>query len=174
MDEGAASAITDDLSSMFGIEFADEPVASAKPMEAKRTRGKSKKIKAKEVKEVKVKTVRVKKAQSVNVEATKAKTQKAKTQKAKTQKAKKAKDKSIPAQAPVFAGTAHSVRALRDFFGMSQRQFASVLGVSVASVTKWETAHGQLNLRVETRRALEKASRLTKRGAWRKIGERSS
>ena len=58
--------------------------------------------------------------------------------------------------------TGRTVAALRTKFGMSQAQFALLLGVSTASVAKWEKAPGELDLRARTLMAFNTAKKLTK------------
>jgi non-specific serine/threonine protein kinase len=65
--------------------------------------------------------------------------------------------------------TGKAVAALRAKFGMSQSQFASLLGVSAPSVGNWEKEPGALCLQTRTLAAWNTVRRLTKRQAWRKL-----
>ncbi len=69
--------------------------------------------------------------------------------------------------------TGKSVAALRAKFGMSQSEFARLLGVSVPSVGIWEKKTGTLTLRKRTLAALVQARKFTKREALRKLDESS-
>lgn len=59
-------------------------------------------------------------------------------------------------------GTA--VAGLRSDFGMTQSQFARLIGVSVATICNWEKNKGTLNLQERTRKALLDAVRLNNEG----------
>ncbi|MFH1893739.1 MAG: helix-turn-helix domain-containing protein [Candidatus Zixiibacteriota bacterium] len=65
--------------------------------------------------------------------------------------------------------TGKAVAALRAKFGMSQSQFARLLGVSAPSIGNWEKKPGALDLQARTLDAWKTAKRLTKRQAWRKL-----
>jgi DNA-binding transcriptional regulator YiaG len=65
--------------------------------------------------------------------------------------------------------TGKAVAALRAKFGMSQRDFARLLGVSVATVVNWERNTGALSLHTRTLAAWNAAKRLTKRQAIEKL-----
>jgi uncharacterized Zn finger protein len=58
--------------------------------------------------------------------------------------------------------TGKAVSALRAKFGMSQSQFARLLGVSAPSVANWEKQLGPLSLQTRTRDAWNTVKRLTK------------
>jgi uncharacterized Zn finger protein/DNA-binding XRE family transcriptional regulator len=75
--------------------------------------------------------------------------------------------KSLPAAAKAATLTGKAVAALRAKFGMSQRQFARLLGVSLPAVANWEKKKGPLNLQARTLTAWNAAAKLTKRQAWR-------
>lgn len=84
-----------------------------------------------------------------------------------------------PAQAAVPAGpqpssviqpvTAKVVVELRARFGMSQSEFARLLGVSVPTIANWEKKAGPLDLRDRSFKALNAAKRLTKGQARQKL-----
>ena len=63
----------------------------------------------------------------------------AKTKKTTAQKKHKAKT--------VFKPTARKIQRLRKATGLSQKELAETLGVSLPSVKKWETTSGPLSLR---------------------------
>jgi uncharacterized Zn finger protein/DNA-binding XRE family transcriptional regulator len=65
--------------------------------------------------------------------------------------------------------TGKAVAGLRAKFGMSQSQFAGLLGVSAPSIGNWEKKPGTLNLQPRTLDAWNAAKGLTKRQAWRKV-----
>ncbi len=65
--------------------------------------------------------------------------------------------------------TAAAVARLRKRLGMNRSQFARLLGVSPAAVSKWETAKGRLNLHQRTKDALSQASTLTEAQAWARL-----
>jgi len=65
--------------------------------------------------------------------------------------------------------TGKAVARLRAKFGMSQSEFAKLLGVSAPSIGNWEKKPGTLNLQPRTRDAWNAAKGLTKRKAWRKL-----
>ncbi len=80
-----------------------------------------------------------------------------------TRRASEAASSSRPVTGRVVAG-------LRRKFGMSQSEFARLLGVSVPSVWNWERKPGPLRLQKRTRKAWNEAKKLTKRQAWRRLG----
>ena len=93
------------------------------------------------------------------------------TPKRKTKPVAKAAQPSKKA-APV---TGKAVAALRAKFGMSQSQFARLLGVSLPAVAAWEKKKGPLNLQARTLHAWNTSAKLTKRQAWRVLnGSRGS
>jgi len=65
--------------------------------------------------------------------------------------------------------TGKAIAALRAKFGMSQRDFARLLGVSVATVVNWEKNTGALSLHTRTLAAWNASKRLTKRQATEKL-----
>lgn len=85
------------------------------------------------------------------------------------QPSKKAADtrKNVPAAAKTAPVTGKAVAALRAKFGMSQGQFARLLGVSLPAVATWEKKKGTLNLQARTLNAWNAAAKLTKRQARR-------
>lgn len=69
----------------------------------------------------------------------------------------------------VFTPTAGAVTRLRKRFGMNIAQFATLVGVSSPTVTRWENGSGHLNLRQRTLDALSQVAELTPEQAQRKI-----
>lgn len=67
--------------------------------------------------------------------------------------------------------TGKTIRELRSRFDMSQGQLAALIGVSAASVGKWEKERGRINFQNRTIGALQDAIKLTKRQAWRQLDE---
>jgi len=65
-----------------------------------------------------------------------------------------------------FSITAKGVIRIRKKFAMSCGQFASVAGVSLATVKSWEEKEGKLTLRPKSLASLEQLSGLDKDGAW--------
>lgn len=150
----------DTLADVFGIEMSD----AVGPAGA-RTAGRRKKPapKAKEMSKVpthgKVKS-------NVECEASKPRVKKKLAPSSREVKAER------PAQSvrSNHTVTGKTVSALRAKFGMSQSQFARLLGVSAVSVANWERQTGPLNLQARTRDAWDAARRLTKRKALSKLG----
>jgi DNA-binding transcriptional regulator YiaG len=71
----------------------------------------------------------------------------------------KGKDKTESAQTPTQGGvkvrfTSKSIRSLRSRLGLSQSDFAKLVGAAVQSVYLWENKEGVLSLRDKTRQAL--------------------
>ncbi|MFH1998726.1 MAG: helix-turn-helix domain-containing protein, partial [Planctomycetota bacterium] len=65
--------------------------------------------------------------------------------------------------------TGKAVARLRAEFGLSQSEFARLLGVSAPCVNNWEKKPGKLDLRPRTRDAWNTAKALTKHKARRKL-----
>ena len=65
--------------------------------------------------------------------------------------------------------TGKAIAGLRAKFGMSQSEFARLLGVSAPSVGNWEKMPGMLNLQTRTLAAWDAAKKLTKTQAWQKL-----
>ena len=65
--------------------------------------------------------------------------------------------------------TGKAVARLRAKFGMSQSEFANLLGVSVPTIWSWEKKSGTLDLHTRSLAAWNSAKRLTKRQAWRSL-----
>jgi uncharacterized Zn finger protein/DNA-binding XRE family transcriptional regulator len=65
--------------------------------------------------------------------------------------------------------TGKAIAGLRAKFGMSQSEFARLLGVSAPSVGNWEKMPGRLDLQTRTLAAWNAAKKLTKTQAWQKL-----
>lgn len=85
---------------------------------------------------------------------------------------KKAQDarKAVQAIAKAAPVTGKAVAALRAKFGMSQLQFARLLGVSTPAVANWEKKAGAIRFQARTLDAWNTAAKLTKAQAWRALG----
>ena len=147
--------IADDaLEEVFGIEISEE----AKPVKAKPgRRAKNTVPKAKQPA-----------GSAVNVTAThKNKGIKRTIQAGKKSASRKVVTKSKPRAAqsakPV---TGKAVAALRKKFGMSQQQFATLLGVSAPCIGNWEKKPGPLNLQARSLDSWNEVKRLSRRQAW--------
>jgi DNA-binding transcriptional regulator YiaG len=66
--------------------------------------------------------------------------------------------------------TGPMVRKLRAKLGLTQAQFAKLAGVSMLTVSKWETAKGRITPRRRTLDALAKVKVMSKRGAQDMLG----
>ncbi len=77
--------------------------------------------------------------------------------------------KTVQSAANASPVTGKAVAALRAKFGMSQAQFARLLGVSLPAVAAWEKKKGPLNLQARTLHAWNTSAKLTKRQAWRAL-----
>ena len=77
--------------------------------------------------------------------------------------------KSIPMEASPITGK--SVADLRAKFGMSQAEFARLLGVSTPSVVKWEKTPGVLEFRARSLSAWNAAKKLTRAKARKKLAD---
>ncbi|MBL1260144.1 MAG: helix-turn-helix domain-containing protein [Thiotrichaceae bacterium] len=80
----------------------------------------------------------------------------------KKQRASKGKNKP-------FTATAAAVRRLRKRFKMNVIQFSELLGITPATINKWENSRGKLTLRQHTLAALSQAIELTAEQAIRKL-----
>jgi uncharacterized Zn finger protein len=77
------------------------------------------------------------------------------------------------AVAGIRAADGKAVSKLRGGFGMTEAQFARLLGVSQPTVGKWEKTEGPLNLQATTRKAWNTVSKLNHAQAWRRIRDPS-
>lgn len=76
--------------------------------------------------------------------------------------------KRLPSDEQIF--TCKTISDLRIKFDMSKSELALLIGVSSASIGKWEKERGHLNLQPRTRNSLHRATLLTKRQAWKQVG----
>jgi len=154
---GGRKRIADDaLADVFGIEMSEEapPARAGHSRRRKQSAPKSKKTS---------------KVAAKRTAKPKAKTRKSATQVKKTPASRKPGAKgALRAVLSARPVTGKAVAALRAKFGMSQSQFARLLGVSAASIGNWERKSGTLNLQPRTREAWYVAKGLTKRQACRK------
>lgn len=144
----AGDALADDaLGDIFGIELdVDESSAPApEPLRPKTPRKK----KAKATR----KTAAKKKARKAQ-KATTAKKETARGKKRTAAAKSKSKASTLP---PVFVNgetTGRRIARLRNAMGCSQSEFAALLGVSLASVRRWEGISGRVKLQTRPRQAL--------------------
>ncbi|MBN2289439.1 MAG: helix-turn-helix domain-containing protein [Candidatus Glassbacteria bacterium] len=146
--------IADDaLSDVFGIEMTEDatPAGTKSSPRRKRAAPKTKKTSRIDVK----RTARRKTKTGGKMTQTRRKT-------AGTRRASRAASSVRPV-------TGKAVATLRRKFGMSQSQFASLLGVSTPSIGNWEKKPGTLNLQTRTLDAWNAAKGLTKQQAWKKL-----
>ena len=76
--------------------------------------------------------------------------------------------KTTQKQSAAASFTGKGVVRLREKFGMSQKEFAGLLGVSIASINNWEKRPGKLSLQIHTLAALNAVKNLTKKQARRR------
>jgi uncharacterized Zn finger protein/DNA-binding XRE family transcriptional regulator len=99
-----------------------------------------------------------------------AKTGKRKSKVNKTPVPSKAAAEAVPRSArSIGPVTGKAVAGLRNKFGMSQSEFARLLGVSTPTIGNWEKKTGTLDLRDRSLDAWNVVKRLTKRQARRKL-----
>jgi len=131
-----------DLAGVFGIEIDD----AVTPTRKKRARKKKTEAKTKN-------------------QSTARENQRATSKTTRTVKKKTAKGKP-------FAPTPTRIVRLRKRFALNRAQFARLLGVSPATVARWENGSGRLNLRPDTLAALSRASWLIPAHAQAKAGKK--
>lgn len=150
---GRKRILEDELADVFGIEMAEDasPAKAKSSPHPKQAAPKSKKTSR----------VAVKRAAERKAETSKKTT--------KTPKTVDVARKVSRAASSVRPLTGRAVAGLRVKFGMSQSQFAKLLGVSTPCIGNWEKKPGALDLQARTLDALKTVKRLTKRQAWRKL-----
>jgi len=154
---GGRRIVDDALAEVFGIEMSeDAPPAKAKPSR----RRKEAAPESKKGSKVAVKRTAKRKAKPGGKAARVKKTP------ASGKGAARKTSRAISSVGPV---TGEAVARLRAKFGMSQSQFARLLGVSAPSIGNWEKKPGKLNLQPRTLDAWNAAKGLTKRKAWQKL-----
>jgi uncharacterized Zn finger protein/DNA-binding transcriptional regulator YiaG len=137
-----------DLADLFGIEFTEEPVATPAPRRKKSVSaaGKSRRTPSRRA----TGTAGRKKEDPPSTAAR--------------------QETATAADGGAVTGAA--VAELRAFFGMSQSEFARLLGVSVPSVWNWEKKSGPLNLQARTLASWLTVKTLTRQQARRKLSQR--
>jgi DNA-binding transcriptional regulator YiaG len=87
--------------------------------------------------------------------------------KAKTSKSATLTDKSVDP----FTATGPAVRRLRKQLDMNKTQFATLIGVSLSTITNWESKRGKLSLKDTSLNALSRLSKLSFDAAWKRLGK---
>jgi uncharacterized Zn finger protein len=150
--------IADDaLADVFGIELSEDaaPVKTTAPPRRKKTAAKPKK--------------------TVEVAAKGTKQRQAKGGRRKAQVTKQSVQRKPAAQTMprntrrIRPVTGKAVAKLRAKFGMSQSEFARLLGVSAPTIGNWEKKTGRLALQARSLDAWQAVKQLTKQLAWRKL-----
>ncbi|HUT24685.1 MAG TPA: helix-turn-helix domain-containing protein [Sumerlaeia bacterium] len=67
--------------------------------------------------------------------------------------------------------TAKMVRSIRTRLGLSQADFAKLVGVHKLSVYQWEHKEGRLSFRGDTKTAVVSVRNMTKAEAWKRLEE---
>ncbi|MEE8059606.1 MAG: helix-turn-helix domain-containing protein [Pseudomonadales bacterium] len=75
-----------------------------------------------------------------------------------------------PTRKKPFNPTSAMVSRLRKRLGINTAQFAQLIGVSPAAITRWENSGDRLNLQARSKQALAVAVELEKSAAWEKLG----
>lgn len=159
--KGGRRRIAEDaLADVFGIEMSEDVTPTRTKPSVRR-----KKAAPKPKKTAKVAAKRTVKRQTT--------TGKGNAQVKKTPGTNKAKAKVQKPSRPTHRTrpiTGKAVARLRTKFGMSQSEFARLLGVSVPTIGNWENKSGTLALQSRSRDAWDAVKRLTKRQARSKTG----
>lgn len=156
--KGGRKRIADDaLADVFGIEMSEDAAPTERDVSAHR-----RKAAPKPKKTSKVAAKETAKRQS--------KTGRRKTQANKTPAPRKTAVQAVPRPArSINPVTGKAVAGLRAKFGMSQSQFAKLLGVSAPTIGNWEKKTGTLDLQARSLEAWNAVKRLTKRQAGKKL-----
>ena len=85
--------------------------------------------------------------------------------KAKTSKSATLTDKKVDP----FKATGPAVRRLRKQLNMNKTQFATLIGVSLSTITNWEGKRGKLSLKDTSLDALSRLSKLSFDAAWKRL-----
>lgn len=150
--KGGRKRIADDaLADVFGIEISEDETTAGKKNKQGKKRSAAKKI----VRQVARRKVNSRKGASAAG---------TKSASRKTGKPRTGKDTGFV--------TGKTVARLRAKFGMTQSEFAKLLGVSAPSVSNWEKKAGALNLQPRTREAWMAVKGLTKKKARQKLKKR--
>lgn len=133
--------ITGDIADVFGIELNQSSPSIQKPLNQKPLKKPAKAPKAKLIKsKVKPKTIKSKPIESKPIKTKAVKSNVAKNKKTET-----------------FKATGPAVRRLRKQLNMNKSEFAKLVGVSVPSITNWESKRGKLVLKEASLTGLIKA-----------------
>jgi uncharacterized Zn finger protein len=158
--KGGRGRIADDaLTDVFGIEMSEDVTPTKTKPSASR-----KKAAPERKKSSKAATKRTVKRQTKTGKGNAQVKKTPATRKAKMRKPSRSTNKACPI-------TGKAVARLRTKFGMSQSEFARLLGLSVPTIGNWEKKSGKLALRARSLDAWDAAKRLTKRQARSKIGD---
>jgi uncharacterized Zn finger protein len=155
---GGRRRIADDtLADVFGIEMSEEVTpAGAKPSHRRE--------------KVAPKSKKASDGAAKGTGKRQAKTGQRKTQVNKTPAPRKTAVQAAPRPTrSINTVTGKAVAALRERFGMSQSEFARLLGVSIPTIGNWEKKTGTLDLQARSLDAWNAAKGLTKRQAWKKL-----
>ncbi|MFT5421143.1 MAG: putative Zn finger protein [Candidatus Endobugula sp.] len=68
-----------------------------------------------------------------------------------------------------FNATGPAVRRLRQQLDMNKTQFATLIGVSLTTITHWEGKRGKLSLKDTSLNALSRLSKLSSDAAWKRL-----
>lgn len=155
---------TQNLSSVFGVDI-EEPVDPLKRKKSSFTKkaATKKAIKKKAVAKKAVVKKTIKKASTMKTVAHKPQLRKIPPKKVITKKVparKTTKETSAKRSIQAFKPSATSIARLRKRLGLTQAQFARLLGVSLPSVNNWENAIGKLKLRGKSDAALNRVALL--------------
>ncbi len=144
------------LADVFGIEMSDDaaPVETAAPPRRKKAAAKGKGNAVVAAKGTKKRQV---------------KSGKRKVQANKASVPRKPAAQAMPGPARSIHPTGKAVARLRARFGMSQGEFARLLGVSTPTIGNWEKKTGRLALQTRTLDAWEAVKPLTRKQAKRKL-----
>ena len=162
--------ITSDISDVFGIELSqsmEEDIDSNQELSGKKLKRKAAPTKSKKVttKKKVIKRTADKKASTKKAVVKKTVVSKVGTKKA----APKRATSSAVATKNNFKATGASVRRLRKQLDMNKTQFAQLVGVSSTTISNWESKNGKLSLSEASLKALKATSRLSVKGAWKKL-----
>ena len=159
-DQGRGRRLADDaLSDVFGIDLAED----LEPIEVQPAANPEKETQDK-------KPIPDTAANRAAKHKTGSRKSKPQTVKASIQSKADPKKSSQQAQ-DIRQPTGKKIAGLRAKFGMSQAQFAGLLGVSAATIGNWEKKSGALNLQTRSIQAWSIVKKLGKRQAWRKLSE---
>lgn len=151
-DTGAQTLEDDRISDVFGIDLDDAPQPPTATA-GSGTRAKARKKPVGKAKHADRPTSTASPASSQPAPSAQRRRSRSKT------RGKVAPQRATAGQKSALRPTGKSVARLRRQAGLSQVQFARTLGVSAASVSRWEAATGRLNLQDRPRQALAELKR---------------